>query len=202
VAPAEPVVITPPTVAYEPAIRRALASQLAIGWVNLFRAFVSQEWGHIYATSDMTPLSERHTRATSYTSPAVMAVQDYAISIWQHRNSVLHEAGSQGMASIHAKRNHSIVQIYGLRATFTSIIQSYFVLSLEDRSRTSPRQRERWLTLVQLATSHASARGSRQALVSHYFADSTDSGTHSATTAAPEPARPSFPTATSALSTP
>ena len=163
-------VITSPTVSYEPAIRRALSSQLAIGLVNLFRGYVSQEWGHIYAASDTTPLSERHTRATSHTSPAVMAIQDYAIAIWQHRNSILHEAGSPGMASIHTTLNHSIVQIYGLQKTFTPIIQSYFKLSLEDRLCTSPRQRARWLMLVQLATSHALARGSRQALVSHYFA--------------------------------
>ena len=203
VAPAEPVVITPPTLAYEPAIRHAISSQLAIGWVNLFRGFVSQAWGHIYyAAGDTTLLSERHTRATSHTSPAIMAVQDYAIAIWQHRNSVLCEAESQGMASIHATLNHSIVQIYRLKETFTPIIQSYFALPLEDPLCASPRQRARWLTVVQLATSHASARGSLQALVSHYFAHSMDAGTSSATTASPGPERPSTPTATSALSTP
>ena len=147
-APSEPVVITPPTLAYEPAILHAISSQLAIGWVHLFRGFVSQAWGHIYAAGDTTSVSERHTRATSHTTPAVMAIQDYAIAIWQHRNSVLHEVGSHGMASIHATLNHSIVQIYGLKETFAPIIQSYFVLPLEDRLRTSPRQRARWLTLV------------------------------------------------------
>ena len=163
--PATKVDISSPTVGLESSLNRALASQESIGWLNLFRGFVSVDWGHIYPVTDHTPVEERRERAKSQISSIIMALQDFSIHIWKSRNIVLHEAGSQGLASVHASLNADICQLYAIRATFAPIIQSYFTTSLEDRIRTSPRQRQRWLTLTQLATAHSSARGSRQAIV-------------------------------------
>ena len=39
----------------ENAVTRALESQLAIGWVHIFRGFISLEWGHIYTAEDNPP---------------------------------------------------------------------------------------------------------------------------------------------------
>ena len=80
---------------------------------------------------------------------------------------MLHEAGSQGLESVHTSLNADICQLYAIRETFAPIIQSYFTIPLEDRLRSSPRQR--WLTLAQLVTAHSSARGLRQAIVPSYF---------------------------------
>ena len=115
----------------------------------------------------------RHHAVIKQFSPIITALQNYTISIWQSRNTVLHETGSYGQAALHAQLNLSITQFYGLRDTFSPILQSYFTTPLEIRLRSSPRQRARWLTLVKLASSHASSQGSRQTLVSHYFAYAT-----------------------------
>jgi hypothetical protein len=73
------------------------------------------------------------------------------------------------MAIVHASLNHSISQLYSLQSSFSAILQSYFRLPLADRLRQSPRQRQRWLSLVKLAPSHATSAGQNQQLISLYF---------------------------------
>jgi hypothetical protein len=49
------VAVSTGTKSYENAVTRALESQLAIGWVLIFRGFISLEWGHIYTAEDKSP---------------------------------------------------------------------------------------------------------------------------------------------------
>ncbi len=98
-----------------------------------------------------------------------MAAQDYTLAIWKSRNEVLHESGSDSLTIVHAALNHSISQLYSLQSTFSPILQSYFTTPLEEKLRQSPRKRQRWLRLARLATSHSSAIGKRQQLLSTYF---------------------------------
>jgi hypothetical protein len=155
----------------QPAIDRAMASQTKIGWAHLFRGFVSIDWGHIYHASDLIFLTpeDRRIRADKTLTEVIMAVHDYSLLIWKSRNAVLHEVGSDSLNIVHAALNHSISQLYSLKSTFSPIIQSYFTMPLEDLLRRSPRQRKRWLRLARLATSHSSATGTKQQLLSTYF---------------------------------
>jgi hypothetical protein len=59
--------------------------------------------------------------------------------------------------------------MYALRDTFSPIIQSYFSLPMAERLLCSFRQKQRWLRLVRLATSHSTSQGSRQQVMSSYF---------------------------------
>ena len=69
-----------------------------------------------------------------------------------------------------AALNQSIRQLYSIQSSLSPIQQSYFNLPLEDRLKTSPRHRKRWLQLAQLASSHASASmASQQSLLPTYF---------------------------------
>jgi hypothetical protein len=52
--------------------------------------------------------------------------------------------------------------MYALRDTFSPIVQSYFSLPIEAHLLRPLRQKQRWLRLVRLATSHSTMRGSRQ----------------------------------------
>ena len=162
----------------------ALSSQTAIGWDNLFRGFLSLAWVQLHMETDRSTSVDDSVKAMQgQPSKMITALQDYTISIWQgsRRNEVLHEAGSHGQESLHAKMNHDITQLYSLRDSYSPVIQSYFALPLEERLRQTPRQRSRWLKLAQLATSHSSASGSRQALVSHYYAFAENSTTATGT---------------------
>ena len=143
----------------------------------MFRGFVSVDWGFIYSTTDYTPMHVRRERITGQLSKVVLALQDYSIHIWKSRNGILHEAGSQGLESVHASLNDDICQMYGIQENLAPIIQSYFSILLGHRLRTSPRQRQRWLQLVQLATAHSSAQGSWQAIVPSYFPHVHSTGT-------------------------
>ena len=154
------------------AIDRAMATQNQISWLNFFRGFVSLDWGKIYPVPPIAPITpDEECRITSdKTLTAVIgAVQDYTIAIWKSRNAVLHEAGSDSLDIANAALNDSITQLYSLQSTLSPLLQSYFKIPLEDLLRRSPRQRKRWLRLARLATSHSSAMGTRQQLLSTYF---------------------------------
>ena len=56
--------ISGPTRGLDPSIHRALASQAAIEWLNMFRGFVSVDWRFIYSTTDYTPMHVRRERIT------------------------------------------------------------------------------------------------------------------------------------------
>jgi hypothetical protein len=50
-------------------------------------------------------------------------------------------------------------------------------MPLADRLTRSPRQKQRWLRLARLATSHATSQGSRQQVMSSYFPYLPSTGT-------------------------
>ena len=147
----------------------ALRTQCSIGWPHFFRGFISIKWGNIVTRLDSTSLDDRRSRATRSLTKAISSVQIYSYALWTGRNAVLHEASESSMAIVHASLNHSISQLYSLQSSFSAILQSYFRLPLADRLRQSPRQRQRWLRLVKLATSHATSAGQNQQLISLYF---------------------------------
>ena len=165
------VIIDPEVEAYniQAQVDRAMASQAEIGWTNLFRGFVSNEWATVYPTPDLLTTDERRERSDKQLKATIRALQDYSLAIWQSRNAVLHEATSASQAIVHASLNHAISQLYSLQSTFSPILQSYFTVPLEVRLCRSPRLRKRWLRLARLATSHSTASGTKQQILSTYF---------------------------------
>ena len=153
------------TLAYEAVIQRAIASQTVIVWANLCQGFVSIDWGLIYKDADTTPPDKRRSQAVRLLSNYVKVFQNYTLFLWESRNNVLHEAGSDGLAAVHASFNHDITQMYSIRATFNSNMQSNFAKPIKARLQSIPRQRSRWLQLVQLALSHPTTAGPRQRTV-------------------------------------
>ena len=151
------------------AIDSAMQTQASIGWLNFFRGFVCMEWGHIYpifSPVQITP-EDKRIKSDKALTAIIGAVQDYTIAIWRSRNVVLHEA--EGRDIVHAQLNQHIAQLYNIQPTFSTIVRSYFTMPLEDLLRRPPRQRQRWLRLARLATSHSSCRGTQQQLISTYF---------------------------------
>ena len=167
--PDDPVALPPSPRNCPGTVDSALSSQLIIGWPNLFRGFISIEWGNIVSRLDANSQEERRARALRSLAKAINSVQLYSYALWTGRNAVLHEHSESSLAIVHASLNHSISQLYSLQPSFSEILQSYFRLPLADRLRQSPRQRQRWLRLVRLATSHSSSSGTNQQLISLYF---------------------------------
>ena len=147
----------------------ALASQATIGWVHTFRGFVSVAWGLFDSATPQVQAANKHTRVQQPMVSIIRALQDYSLTLWAHRNEVLHAVGSDTSAIVYAALNHHITQMYALQSSFSPIIQSYFSIPLDERLSRSPRQRKRWLRLVRLATSNASALGVRQQILPTYF---------------------------------
>ena len=170
-APDAPVHICPGESSFSLSINAALCNQTSIGWVNLFRGFVSLRWGGISDSHDTTTTSPDASlqAVVPRLATTVRALQNYTLALWVGRNAILHEHSLQSLSIVYATLDQDITQMYSLRDTFSDHLTSYFGLPLEDRLRHPPRQRKRWLRLVRLATSHASSLGRRQQLISIYF---------------------------------
>ncbi len=167
--PGGPVVLSPHPRNRPGTVESALRSQLNIGWPNLFRGFISIEWGNIVSLLDANSLEDCRAQALRSLATTVKSVQAYSHALWTGRNAVLHEHNESSLAIVHASLNQSIAQLYSLQSSFSAILQSYFRLPLNNRLRQSPRQRQRWLRLVRLATLHSTLSGQNQQLISLYF---------------------------------
>ncbi len=183
--PSEQIDLAPGVDMYEPAIRCALASQALLGWTNFFRGFLCLEWGYIVALPDPLSASARKLAAVHSVASIIRAVQDYSLALWKTRNELLHSNTIPSRAILEASLDHDITLLYGLRTSFSPIIQSYFHLPLLERLKRPLRHKQRWIQITRLATSHASARGSRQQVLSTYFPYAPVPLHHSRTRAAP-----------------
>lgn len=152
-----------------PALRRALASQSLLGWTNFFRSFLCLEWGYIVILPDSLSTSARKVAAVNSVASTIRAVQDYSLALWKSRNDLLHSNTIPSRVTLEASLDHDITSLYGLRTSFSPVIQSYFHIPLPERLKRSLRHKQRWLQLTRLATSHSSARGSKQQVISTYF---------------------------------
>ena len=168
-APDNPVIIPYGDTSSATHIDDALQCQTTIGWVNVFRGFISLRWGGISARSDNTTSDGSCTDAIPRLASAVRAFQDYTLALWTGRNLILHDQSQLSLSIVHASLDHAITSMYAIRTSLSDHLSSYFGLSLADRLRQSPRQRRRWLRLVRLATSHSSSSGITQQLISVYF---------------------------------
>ena len=64
------------TVASQPQINIALVSQTCIGWLNVFRGFLSLDWGYFYSRDDQTPGDIRSSNENKRLSQVVLAVHN------------------------------------------------------------------------------------------------------------------------------
>ena len=89
-------------------VHRAIETQTEIGWLHMFRGFVSIDWGHVNMESDLVPNPSKnmHVRldqvrkaiksrpspdarrvsANAYVKTVIQALQDYSLTIWEGRN--------------------------------------------------------------------------------------------------------------------
>ena len=168
-APEDPVRGSPGAMIYSTSVETAIASQSLIGWDHLLRGFVSSDWGRVHSPTDSTPTNEQQQLAIPRLATIIRALQDYSLALWTGRNAILHEQSLHSASIVHSQLNHDITQMFTVSTSLSNHLRSYFSLPLEARLRQSPRQRQRWLRLVRLATSHSSSAGSRQQLISIYF---------------------------------
>jgi hypothetical protein len=127
------VAVSAGTKAYKYAVTSALESQMDIGWEHIFRGFISLEWGRCINTSR----SETHPLDKSGVE-IHQGLPGLYTFLWKGRNDVLHKAGSECLASVHATLNHDISQMYAICNTFSPILRSYFHKPLKECLKGTP----------------------------------------------------------------
>lgn len=71
-------------------------------------------------------LDEQSIQAEIILAAVIMAVQEYILAIWKSRNSVLHKAGLDSLAIVHAAVNNLISELNSLESKFP--LQNYFTI--------------------------------------------------------------------------
>ena len=91
--PRSPVVIEPDDETYgiNGPVEVAMASQTQIGWINLFRGFVSQDWGRVHPTPDIFTPKDRRTQSAQLHQRWLRAGRRSDYAKWQQRSLELLE---------------------------------------------------------------------------------------------------------------
>ena len=79
----------------------------------------------------------RRASATAYVKTVIQALQDYALTIWEGRNKVLHRKNHATNLIVNAQLNADIHRIYKLKDAFADSAKQYFHLPLETSSTTT-----------------------------------------------------------------
>jgi hypothetical protein len=124
--PQSPITVQAKSLTFKPAITLALRNQNSIGWIHLFRGFISIDWRMISSKTDPTPSYAHTTQANRILPGIIKALQNYTISLWKSRYETLHASGADGLSTVYTSLNSDISQLYALKDTFSPITQSYF----------------------------------------------------------------------------
>jgi hypothetical protein len=92
----------------------------------------------------------------------IQALQDYALTIWEGRNKVLHRKNHATNLIVNAQLNADIHRIYKLKDAFADSVKQYFHLPLERLLHRPARSCQQWLHLARLVAARASDRGTGQ----------------------------------------
>ena len=157
----------------------------------MFRGFVSINWGHANMEADLVPNpaknmhasmdqfrkaiksqpspDARRVSANAYAKTVIQALQDYSLTIWDGRNTVLHGQNHEADQIVHTQLNANIRRIYKINDAFAHLAKQYFNLLLERLLRRPARRHQRWLHLARLVAARASGRGTGQQMLSTYY---------------------------------
>jgi hypothetical protein len=119
----------------------------------MFRGFVSINWGHANMEADLVPNpaknmhasmdqfrkaiksqpspDARRVSANAYAKTVIQALQDYSLTIWDGRNTVLHGQNHETDQIFDTQLNADIRRIYKLKDAFADLAKQYFNLPLE-----------------------------------------------------------------------
>jgi hypothetical protein len=71
-------------------ISKALSKQTQIGWENILRGRISNQWRGAIQTPIPSKDKKRAAKALSCTAKVIIALWDYAFTIWEARNAAIH----------------------------------------------------------------------------------------------------------------
>lgn len=80
---------------YREALEHAIQAQNFIGWLNMLKGRIAQEWGDIqmqYYEELYNDDMPKHLLATWWSSELIRQLLYFGLAIWQHRNNYLHDS--------------------------------------------------------------------------------------------------------------
>ena len=90
----------------------------------------------------------RRVSTNAYAKTVIQALQDYSLTIWDGRNTVLHGQNHEADQIVHTQLNANIRRIYKINDAFAHLAKQYFNLLLERLLRRPARRHQRWLHLA------------------------------------------------------
>ena len=140
-------------------VTRAYQEQDDIGWENLFRGYITSQWGQ--TTFEHMTYQQRYTRAHEFNKKAITAILEYTEAIWAKRNDILHADTAETEAITHARVNAQIKEIYTNKEFYNDHERQFFKIPKQFILRRPLRAKRRWLFTVQPIVDRAQKRSTR-----------------------------------------
>jgi hypothetical protein len=100
-------------------IKKAIADQEQIGWNMAMRGYLSKHWR--LAVSANQHLEENNDKGEVWVRKTVMLLWDFALEMWEHRNSVLHDTKLEASRAMRdAEINDAITKLYEKVDTYSA----------------------------------------------------------------------------------
>ena len=157
-------------------IHAAIADQTKIGWINLFRGFLSVKW-HRLASShfdydDESTIIHRNDGANRV-HRILKNIHTYTSDIWKGRNDVLHAAENAQAQKYLSALDTEITKFHTESDLVLSDDRFYCEMSLNRLLKGSTANKRRWLIRVKKSRQRKLALQTQQPRITKYFNKNT-----------------------------
>ena len=151
-------------------LHEALKEQDTIGWINMFRGFISLKWQQLASTNMVNaqaPLQPDDGRRRLGT--ILQRIQGFLKTIWIGRNEKLHGRQQDDISLFQTLEAAEIRHYHNQPHLLDVQDQHYCTVSLIKLLRSRPANRRRWLMRVRKARAHLLKEQVRQVKITAYF---------------------------------
>jgi hypothetical protein len=170
--------------AYIELIDDAICDQVAIGWMNMMRGFLSKKW-HLLASTyfdgnDENAITNRND-GNIRIQQVIKALHTLTMSIWQGRNEVLHGICEADAAARKSATDLEIIKYHTEADMVLTDDRIYCEQSLHRLLHSSPSNKRRWLHRVKVSRAKLAQLHHRQPRITKYFTSRSSSYTDNST---------------------
>ena len=159
---------------FQPHLQAALTAQHDIGWDKAVKGFFSNRWRHLANLDMHHPHHVDTTAGASRMRQIIQATHVFTYETWLSRNSDLHQTDDADLAAIRSAELAEIRYYHGQPHLLQSSDRHYCSRSLDKLLTSSTSTRRRWLRRVKKSILDLQRDGTRQSLITSFFAPQTE----------------------------
>ena len=166
-------IFSPPIHQYPPHLQSiiitALKAQARIGWDAVTRGFLSKQWVCLASYDMHDPRKHDRQMGEQRIRDILSKLHLFTLSLWQERNSVLHNREDTDLRLIRSSELAEIRQFHENPSLLCLADRHFCERSLERLLQSSASTRRRWLRRVKKSAASHLRDGQRQSLLTSFF---------------------------------